>query len=120
MRTGLLKSSLKTASVNAAIALALSVCATPPLETSGSLASYDGLAPASGMLTRSKPKVDKANVLAATSVTIVPTSFSGAAFKINPCVPGEACLACWSFSFSRAPSWVMIELAELEHGYSRT
>jgi|SRR3981081_480385 hypothetical protein len=62
MRTCLLKSSLKTASVNAASALALSGCATTPLETSGSLASYDGLAPASGMLKRSKLKVDKANV----------------------------------------------------------
>jgi uncharacterized protein DUF3313 len=83
MRTGLLKWLLKTVSVNGAIALALSGCATAPLETSGSLASYDGLAPVSGVFTQSKLKVDKADVLAATSVTIVPTSFSGAALSAD-------------------------------------
>jgi hypothetical protein len=74
---------LKTVFVSGALALGLSGCATAPLETSGSLASYDGLAPASGVVTQSKLKVDKEGVLAATSVAIVPTSFSGAAARVD-------------------------------------
>jgi hypothetical protein len=54
-------------------------CATAQLETSGSLSSYSDLAPADGVTTKSKMRVDKASVLAARSVSIVPTSFSHAA-----------------------------------------
>lgn len=56
-------------------------CANAPLSISGSLASYDGLAPADGVVTHSKLRVDKAEVLAAKSVVIVPTSFSSGASK---------------------------------------
>jgi hypothetical protein len=62
-----------------AVVASLTGCATAPLETSGSLASYNGLAPAEGIVTKSKLRVDKADVLAAKSVSIVPTSFSNAA-----------------------------------------
>jgi hypothetical protein len=61
----------------------LAGCATAPLDTSGSLSSYDGLAPAAGVLTQSKLRVDKPDILAAKSVTIVPTSFSGAASRAD-------------------------------------
>lgn len=83
MRTGLFKSLLKAVSVKAVIVLGFSGCATAPLETSGSLASYDGLAPVSGVVTQSKLRSNKADVLAATSVTIVPTSFSGTAARVG-------------------------------------
>jgi hypothetical protein len=56
-------------------------CATAQLETSGSLASYNDLAPADGITTKSKMRVDKAGVLAARSVSIIPTSFSHAASR---------------------------------------
>ncbi|MEH2481203.1 hypothetical protein V1282_004560 [Nitrobacteraceae bacterium AZCC 2146] len=61
-----------------AVAVGLAGCATAPLETSGSLASYNGLEPAAGITTQSKLRVDKADILAARSVSIVPTSFSNA------------------------------------------
>jgi hypothetical protein len=57
----------------------LAGCASAPLTTSGSLASYDGLAPAEGVVTKSRLKVDKADILAAKRVAIVPTSYSSAA-----------------------------------------
>ena len=59
----------------------LAGCASAPLSTSGSLASYDGLTPAEGVVTHSRMKVDKAAVLAAESVSIVPTSFSATSLK---------------------------------------
>jgi hypothetical protein len=62
-----------------AVAASMAGCATAPLETSGSLASYNGLAPADGLTTKSKMRVDKADVLAARSVSIIPTSFSNSA-----------------------------------------
>ena len=64
-----------------ALAVVLAGCASAPLTTSGSLASYDGLAPAAGVVTQSKLRVDKADILAARSVAIVPTSFSTAAAR---------------------------------------
>ena len=77
MRTGPLEL-LKFLVANLAM-VGLAGCATAPLSTAGSLSSYDGLAPAAGVLTQSKLRVDKADILAAKSVTMVPTSFSGAA-----------------------------------------
>jgi hypothetical protein len=59
-----------------AVLAGLAGCASAPLTTSGSLASYDGLAPADGVVTHSKLRVDKAGILAARSVAILPTSFS--------------------------------------------
>lgn len=71
---------LKVACVSALVASA-GGCATAKLETSGALASYDGLTPADGMTTKSKLRIEKADVLAAQSVTIIPTTFSSEASK---------------------------------------
>jgi hypothetical protein len=54
-------------------------CAEALLDRSGALSSYDGLAPANGMLAHSMLHVSKDNVLAAKTVRIVPTVFSSAA-----------------------------------------
>lgn len=54
-------------------------CATAPLTTSGTLASYNDLTPAEGVTTKSKLRIDKASVLAARTIRIVPTAFSPAA-----------------------------------------
>jgi hypothetical protein len=51
-------------------------CATVPLEQTGSLSSYEGLARNDGLLTKAHIKADKAEILAATTVRIVPTSLS--------------------------------------------
>lgn len=59
-----------------ALTASVAGCATAQLETSGSLASYNDLTAADGITTKSKMRVDKAGVLAAQSVRIVPTSFS--------------------------------------------
>ena len=80
MRTGLLKLLSNLSCAHAAV-LSLAGCASAPLTTSGSLASYDSLTPAEGVVTHSRLRVDKADVLAARSVTIVPTSFSNDALR---------------------------------------
>jgi hypothetical protein len=54
-------------------------CATVPLDTSGALSSYADLAPEEGGVTKTKLRVDKASVLKAQCVAIMPTSFSRAA-----------------------------------------
>jgi hypothetical protein len=64
-----------------ALLTCLTGCASAPLSTAGSLASYDGLVPADGLVTHSKMKVDKTAVFAAKSVSIAPTSFSGASLR---------------------------------------
>src|SRR4051812_38983737 len=56
-------------------------CAAVPFEQTGALSSYASLAPADGVLTRAKVSVNKADVLAAKTVQIVPTSFSAAATR---------------------------------------
>ncbi|BAM87934.1 hypothetical protein S58_19270 [Bradyrhizobium oligotrophicum S58] len=60
-------------------ALGLSGCATAPMTQSGALASYQSLAESNGVLAKSLLNVDKDNVLAAQTVRIMPTSFSGEA-----------------------------------------
>jgi hypothetical protein len=80
MRTNTINLVLKMICLHALTA-SVSGCATAQLETSGSLASYNDLAPADGITTKSKMRVDKASVLAARSVSIVPTSFSQAASR---------------------------------------
>lgn len=54
-------------------------CATAQLETAGSLESYQDLTPADGIVTKSKLRIDKSDVLAAKTIAIVPTSFSNSA-----------------------------------------
>jgi len=61
--------------------LAFAGCEGPRLERAGSLASYDHLVPANGLLTQSQLHVNKANVLAAKTVRITPTTFSADAMK---------------------------------------
>ncbi|UFZ03903.1 DUF3313 domain-containing protein [Bradyrhizobium ontarionense] len=58
-------------------ALGLSGCATAPMTQSGALASYQTLSPSNGVLAKSLLNVDKDTVLAAQTVRIMPTSFSG-------------------------------------------
>src|SRR5258708_2847432 len=80
MRRGLLTCLLKLSCAHAVLA-GLAGCASAPLTASGSLASYDGLAPAEGVVTKSRLRVDKADILAARRVAIVPTSYSSAAAR---------------------------------------
>lgn len=58
-------------------------CEGPRLERAGSLAAYDQLVPANGLLTQSQLRVNKVNVLAATTVRITPTTFSADAKKMG-------------------------------------
>ncbi len=82
MRPGLLHLLLKLSCAQA-VAAGLAGCATAPLQTSGSLSSYDGLAPVAGIVTKSRLRVDKADILAAKTVRITPTSLSAAALRAD-------------------------------------
>jgi Protein of unknown function (DUF3313) len=66
-----------------ALLLMTAGCATAPLDSAGSLASYDNLAPSDGILTHSRQSVRKDEVLAAKTVRIVPTVFSAATAKVE-------------------------------------
>lgn len=55
--------------------VALGGCATAPLERAGSLSSYDRLAEANGLVTRSQIRVNKKDVLAAKTIRIAATVF---------------------------------------------
>lgn len=69
-----------SALAGAAVAVALlSGCASAPMTTGGSLASYDKLTPSDGLLAKSLVRVNKDDVLAAKTVRIMPTTFSQAA-----------------------------------------
>jgi hypothetical protein len=57
-------------------AAGLTGCATAPLESSGSLSSYQNMTESDGTVTRSKLRVEKEAVLAARTIAIVPTAFS--------------------------------------------
>jgi hypothetical protein len=57
------------------LGLPVAGCATAPLNQAGSLQSYADLKPSDGMLTRSRLRVSKQEVLAARTVRIVPTEF---------------------------------------------
>jgi hypothetical protein len=54
-------------------------CATVPMDQTDSLSSYEGLAQSDGLLTKARISVSKKEVLAATTVALVPTSFSARA-----------------------------------------
>lgn len=58
------------------LGLLVSGCATATLDQAGSLRSYDNMEQSDGMLTRSKLRVSKEEVLAAKTIRIVPTVFS--------------------------------------------
>ncbi|MGJ5178388.1 DUF3313 domain-containing protein [Bradyrhizobium oligotrophicum] len=68
---------IRVAAVCAAVSLA--GCATAPMTQSGALASYQSLAESNGVLAKSLLNVDKEMVLAASTVRIMPASFSGQA-----------------------------------------
>src|SRR5262245_7067753 len=57
------------------VTLALGGCAAAPLEQAGSLRSYDRMSDASGLVTRSKIRVNKNDVLAAKTIRIASTVF---------------------------------------------
>lgn len=65
-------------------ALLLPACATAPITQSGSLTSYQGLAPSNGLDTKSLLRVNKQNVLAARTVRILPTRFAD---QVGPSLP---------------------------------
>jgi Protein of unknown function (DUF3313) len=67
--------------VTAALSLMAAGCATAPLDRAGSLKSYQKLTVADGLLTRSLLWVSKDDVLRASSVRILPTTFSMAATR---------------------------------------
>ena len=57
----------------------LPACATAPLVQGLTLSSYDQLSPSDGMVTKSRIRVNKEQVLAAKTANILPISFSAAA-----------------------------------------
>jgi hypothetical protein len=65
--------------VLASFALFAAGCASAPLDSAGSLLSYEDLKPSNGMFAKSRLKVSKPEVLAAKTVHIVPTGFSTSA-----------------------------------------
>lgn len=65
------------------LSFVLSGCAGSPLETAGSLKSYDALKQSDGLLTRSKVHIVKDDVLRAKTVRIIPTTFSEPASHIS-------------------------------------
>lgn len=56
----------------------LAGCASTPLVEGVTLSSYDGLAPSDGMITKSRIRVNKEQILASRTINIIPTSFSAA------------------------------------------
>ncbi|NPU66003.1 DUF3313 domain-containing protein [Bradyrhizobium sp. 83012] len=58
-------------------ALGLAGCASAPITQSGALKSYQSLAESNGVLAKSVLNVNKDNVLAASTVRIMPTTFAG-------------------------------------------
>ncbi|MEW6258097.1 MAG: DUF3313 domain-containing protein [Pseudomonadota bacterium] len=56
-------------------------CATAPLESAGSLSSYNDLDQADGLLAKSKLRANKDALLEAKSVRLVPTTFASAAHR---------------------------------------
>lgn len=60
----------------ATVCLLSAGCATAPLNRAGSLASYDGLEPSDGVLTKAIVRIDKEDVLGARTVRLVETRFS--------------------------------------------
>lgn len=70
------------------LGLLVAGCATAPLDQAGSLRSYDNLKQSDGLLTRSRLRVSKDDVLAAKTVRIIPTSFSEPAAR-TPFTPAQ-------------------------------
>lgn len=62
-----------------AISSLLTACASAPLVEGFTLSSHDRLAPSDGMITKSRIHVNKEQVLAAKTISIVPTSFAAGA-----------------------------------------
>jgi hypothetical protein len=58
-------------------------CAAVPNEPAGALSSYTNLAPSDGLLTHARVAINKDAVLAASTVRIIPTTFSNAAAKVE-------------------------------------
>lgn len=74
-RWGLSTMKLSVAPVMLSCGLLLAGCADAPLDSAGSLISYDDLKPSDGVFAKSRLKVSRNEVLAARTVRIVPTAF---------------------------------------------
>jgi Protein of unknown function (DUF3313) len=61
------------------LTLLIAGCATAPLESAGSLASYESFVPSDNLLTKARLKVRKDALLGAKTVRILPTTLAGAA-----------------------------------------
>ncbi|MBM7049204.1 DUF3313 family protein [Rhizobium lusitanum] len=62
-----------------ALAVGLSGCVSAKLETGGTLTAYQGMTPENGVVAKSKQRMERADVMAARTVVIVPTTFSATA-----------------------------------------
>ena len=62
--------------------LLLAGCASAPLEQASTLQSYDRLAEANGLVTRSRLRVDEAAIREAKTVQIVPTAFGAGTLRV--------------------------------------
>ena len=78
-----MKADLATKLAAFGLLLLLSACASAPLEQAGSLGSYDEMTASDGILTKSRIKVRKDDVLAAKTVRIVPTAYSAKAARVK-------------------------------------
>lgn len=65
-----------------AVLVSVGGCAAVPNEPAGTLSSYASLAPSDGLLTHARVAVNKDAVLAASTVRIIPATFSDAAAKV--------------------------------------
>jgi hypothetical protein len=66
-----------------AVLVSVGGCAAVPNEPAGMLSSYASLAPSDGLLTHARIAIDKDAVLAASTVRIIPATFSDAAAKVE-------------------------------------
>jgi hypothetical protein len=78
-----MKADLATRFAAFGLLFSLSACASAPLEQAGSLGSYDNMTASDGILTKSRIRVQKNDVLAAKTVRIVPTAYSAKAARVK-------------------------------------
>jgi hypothetical protein len=75
--------SFLTIAASLTLATTLTGCASSKLETAGSLSNYGNLTTANSRVTQSQQRIDKADVLAAKTIVIVPTKFSASVVDAN-------------------------------------
>jgi hypothetical protein len=82
-KSGTPRETIRGPRFSGAMLLVLTGCATAPMDRAGSLKSYDRLAESNGILAKSLLRIDKAEVLSAKTVRIVPTVFSKATEQVQ-------------------------------------